>query len=246
MHVSSPLKRMNPIILIISTSGEDKNKAYIETILEHQGMPILQKEGEDFMGLAPQGILLTGGGDLNDIYYDHSLSNEERSSLGRIEPDREAYELRILEWAAMKDIPTLGICRGFQMLNVFAGGTLIPDIPTWQKRNNIKTKLQHRLGGDYSLPAHPIILDKGSIFSSIFGHEDQLMVNSSHHQAISRCGTSLRITARATDGIIEAFENPGKKFWMGVQFHPERMWRRYPVFSNLFRVFMEHAQRTVL
>jgi len=224
---------MKPIIGIISTSGEDKNRPYIETIEAHQGTPILLRERDDFMAIAPHGILLTGGGDLNEHSYDHAISESERKSLGRIEPERDAYELQILTWAAMKDIPILGICRGCQVLNVFSGGTLIPDIPTWQNKKNVKPVLQHRAKGDSSSPAHGITIEPGSIFSSIFGHPDKMLVNSSHHQALSSCGPSMRVTARADDGIIEAIENPGKKFWMGVQFHPERMWKRFPIFSNM-------------
>jgi putative glutamine amidotransferase len=237
---------MKPVIAIISTSGEDKNKPYVDTIEFHQGHSILLKEGDDFKAVHPQGILLTGGGDLNEIHYDHAISENERKTLGQIEPNRDAYETQLLTWATANDIPTLGICRGCQVLNVFSGGTLIPDIPTWQKQKRIKPVLKHRFPGDSSAPAHTIRLEAGSILSSIFGHSDTIDVNSSHHQALQSCGPSLRITARSADGIIEAIENPNKEFWLGVQFHPERMWKRFPIFSRLFQTFMERARQRPL
>lgn len=234
---------MKPIIAVVATSGEDRNKPYLDTITEHLGFPVLLNPGDAFQYCGISGVLLTGGGDLNFHHYDHDVSEEELKSLGRIEPERESYENEILTWSLKKNIPTLGICRGFQTMAAFAGGTMMPDIPTWQRKNKVKPLLSHRQKSESSLPEHTIRIEQGSIFSAIFGHEKEIEVNSSHHQALSDCPSSLKITARAPDGIVEAFENPGHPFWLGVQFHPERMWKRFRIFSNLFHTFMEHARR---
>jgi putative glutamine amidotransferase len=235
---------MKPVIAISSTSGEDKTKPYLETVIEHGGTPLLVKPNDTIDMSSIDGILLTGGGDLSECYYDHKVCDLERKTLGAIELEREKSEFKLMEWATHHDVPALGICRGFQMMNVFAKGTLIPDIPTWRKTHNISLELPHRNEEDSSTPVHEISVEPGTQLFKILDSQPQIAVNSSHHQALSRCGSSLKVTARSSDGIIEAVENPNHRFWIGVQFHPERMWRKFSVFSNLFRSLMEHAQRT--
>ena len=233
---------MKPIIAIVATSGEDRNKAYVDTISFHGGQACLLKPGDDFRCIKPHGVLLTGGGDLSEKFYDHSLSELEQKTLGKMEPAREQYELDLLEWGIKHPIPTLGICRGCQMLNIFSQGTLIPDIPVWQKTTKASPFISHRAGGDSSAPAHEITIEPWSKLYQILASQKQIAVNSSHHQALSHCGKSLVITAKAMDGIIEAIEDPEKPFWIGVQFHPERMWKRFPIFSKLFYRLLECAR----
>lgn len=234
---------MRPVILICATSGEDRNRSYVAAIKAHGGKPVLVAPGDDFLRLAPHGVILTGGGDLSESCYNHALSPAERKTLGRIEPSREAYERKILAWAAVRNVPTLGICRGCQMLNVFAGGTLIPDIGFWHARRKITARPAHRQAGDASRPSHEVRLDPDGQLHRLLGGVSRICVNSSHHQALARRGKGLVVTARAPDRIIEAIEDPRRPFWIGVQFHPERMWRRHPVFANLFRAFLEAARR---
>lgn len=229
---------MRPAIGIISTSGEDRTQSYVDTLEYHGAEVIDLKPGVDFEAERPTGVLLTGGGDLNESNYDHPISEEERATLGKIEPERETYELQILRWASDRDLPVLGICRGFQMMNIFAGGTLIPDIPTWQKIRRIEPRLEHRQKGDPHLATHDIALREGSQLAKILNGVDRIGVNTSHHQALSAVGSGLLVSARALDGLVEGFEHPEKFFWLGVQFHPERLWKGYPIFSNLFRSFI--------
>jgi putative glutamine amidotransferase len=232
-----------PNILIVATSGEDKSKPYVTAIRHHGGNPILVQPGENHRRFPIHGVLLTGGGDLNEKFYNHKIDEKERATLGKIEPAREQYEIQLLEWARTRNLPVLGICRGFQMMNSFARGTLIPDIPTWQKKIKVKPLLKHRGNLNYSEPAHEIHFDGDSQFFRIMGSRRTLGVNSIHHQGISECGSALKITARSSDGMIEAFEDPSKRFWLGVQFHPERMWKKHPIFSNLFYRFKELARQ---
>lgn len=236
---------MKPLIAIVATSGEDRNKAYIESVETHGGHPVLLGTGDDFEKIEPQGVLLTGGGDLSECYYDHPINELERKSLGTIEPQRESFEWKLLQWASAREVPTLGICRGFQILNAFAGGTLIPDIPAWQEKTKVVPRLLHRAPGDPSEPAHLMEIEKKSRLYELLGKSSSLEVNSSHHQALGAIASGLIVTARAPDGIIEALEDPTREFWMGVQFHPERMWPKFPIFSNLFRRLTELAAQRV-
>jgi len=239
-------KTSKPIIAIVATSGEDRTRPYVQTIVAHRGDARVLRPGDDFEKLSPNGVMLTGGGDLSRHFYDHSLTAVERKTLGKIEMKREEYESRLLAWASKHDIPTLGICRGCQMLNVFARGTLIPDIPTWQASRGMVPTLDHRFEGAASSPAHDISIETSSQLYKMLGARKRIAVNSSHHQALSRIGHSLKVAARAADGIIEAIEDSNKTFWIGVHFHPERMWKRFPVFSNLFKILMKHARKNRL
>ncbi len=189
---------MPPLILISSTSGEDRNRPYLETLAVHGGRAQLIHPGGDFRSLRPAGILLPGGGDLSEHYYDHAVTDEERRTLGRIEPERERFETDMMQWAAEQNVPVLGICRGCQMMNAFAGGTLIPDIPLWRQTHGVTPELPHRQQGDDSLPAHPIRLEAGSRLAGILGNPAELQVNSSHHQALGQCGGGLRVAARGS------------------------------------------------
>jgi len=234
---------MKPLIGITSTAGEDKTKPYVDTMQAHETEVVVLRLKDDFRKAKLQGILLTGGGDMSERFYEHPLSDSERKTLGTIEPERETYEFELLEWAAREGVPVLGICRGCQVMSAFANGSLIPDIPTWQKARKVSPVLSHRASGDPADPAHAIILNPKSALSRIFDSASKLEVNSSHHQALSSCGKGLQVVAHAEDGIIEAVENPAHPFWLGVQFHPERMWKRFPIFSNLFRTFTERAQQ---
>ena len=236
---------MKPVVAISSASGEDKNKFYIESIREHGGEVLILSPTQALKDFSFHALLLTGGGDLSEPYYDHPLTPSERRTLGKIEPEREEYEKRLMNWAKQNDLPTLGICRGCQMMNIFAGGTILPDIPIWQTLHQIHPKLSHRDDRDPAVPVHDITIDGSSQFYRILDKKDLIGVNSSHHQALSHCAESLNIVAESEDGMIEAVEDPKQSFWIGVQFHPERMWRRFPIFSNLFLYFMERAQQKV-
>lgn len=233
---------MKPRILVCATAVEDKNQPYLATITAHKGEPVLLHPGEPFETLAAQGVLLTGGGDLGEETYDHPLTETERKTIGRLEPDRDISEKRVLTWAANRNIPVLGICRGCQMMNSFAGGTLISDIPIWREANHVSPTLPHQQDGDPSLPAHPIRFKPSGRLYEIMGRKLSVPVNSSHHQAIARCGSGLEVTARAEDGVIEGVEDPSRRFWIGVQFHPERMWKSAPEFQKLFEAFIEAAR----
>ncbi len=146
------------------------------------------------------GLLLTGGSDVNPARY-----GEERHPKTE-DPDDPLDELEIglLRDALSADMPVLAICRGMQLFNVFHGGTL----------------LQHLDSHDSPDGLHDIQVVPDSRLASIIGSGGHA-VNSRHHQAIARVGSGLIVSAKSSDGVIEALERPGHPFAVAVQWHPE-------------------------
>lgn len=170
------------------------------------------------------GLLLCGGGDLDPATY----GAEDAGLCADIVPARDALELALTRRALAEGLPVLAICRGIQVLNVAAGGSLIQDIPTALPR-----ALPHRTPP--SLPrdhlAHTVRIQADSALARMCTGKRQaareaheIRVNSTHHQAVDRVGTGLRVTALAPDGIIEAVEGQqAGRFVVGVQWHPEEL-----------------------
>jgi putative glutamine amidotransferase len=153
---------------------------------------------------------------------------------------REQSDRAILQHAFTEKKPVLAICYGCQLLNVYLGGTLIQDL-----RTETGTSTPHRkkdvVPEPSDDPRHPVILEPDSQLAAIAGGTTA-ETNSSHHQAVERPGTNLRITARAGDGTVEAMEWTGDSNWVvGVQWHPERM-TGDPVAEKLFRGLIAAAR----
>lgn len=180
------------------------------------------------------GLLLAGGGDIQP-----RLFGQERTSLVRsVDPERDEAEILLTRWAVEDDLPLLAICRGIQLLNVALGGTLIQDIPS-----QVPGALVHRPESYVSRaqPQHQVALAAGSRLSTILGlgrPVAQVEVNSFHHQATDAVAPSLRVAARAPDGIIEALECPDRSFLLGVQWHPEDMAATMAAQAALFQAFV--------
>jgi len=200
---------MKPVIgLSLRYNDEHTAVALGETyirVLEYAGaVPLLLPEVEaqedaDRMVSLCDGVLFTGGGDLHPSYYGEEASEQ----LGRIEPQRDVFEFKLWNAVMAQKKPVLGICRGCQFINAALGGTLYQHIP------------RHAKG-----VTHNVAIYKGSELHDVLG--DVFVSNSFHHQAIKRQAPGIRITARAADGIIEAFDVPGDQFIMGIQWHPEK------------------------
>ena len=156
--------------------------------------------------------------------------------------DREETDRAILKHAIADKKPVLAICYGFQMLNVYNGGGLIQDIQTELKDTSKKLERHRRKDVPPSAddPWHRVTLEPDSRLVMLAGGPEA-RVNSSHHQAIDKLGRELKITARATDGIIEGIEWTGDSNWVvGVQWHPERM-QGDDFAERLFREFIGAA-----
>lgn len=161
-------------------------------------------------------LVLQGGSDIAPQTYHH-----EPIANGRWPGDahRDQYELRVLDRALKKKIPVLGICRGFQLLNVYFGGTLFQDIET-----EVSNKVAHRDADAYDKISHEIELVDGELLQNIYLGQNEIRVNSVHHQAIKKLGENLVVDALSTpDKIIEAFHynDMTKHFVIAVQWHPE-------------------------
>ncbi len=181
------------------------------------------------------GVLLTGGGDVDPVFY----GEERHVATDDAEPGRDEFEIDLARRALTKDIPLLAICRGAQVLNVAAGGTLVQDIPT-----AIDSDLAHSVQEPRNLDCHAITIARGSKLSRALGPGAQAScscrVNSRHHQSVGRPGQGLVVSAQAADGVIEGIESPDKRFCLGVQWHPENFWRSGE-FRPLFDAFVSAA-----
>ncbi|HTD56720.1 MAG TPA: 16S rRNA (guanine(527)-N(7))-methyltransferase RsmG, partial [Silvibacterium sp.] len=174
------------------------------------------------------GLLLPGSGsDVNPEKYGQKPIPECAAA----DPAREAVDELLIQDAANLQKPFFGICYGFQSWNVWRGGTLVQDL---------KTSVNHKAGREIR-EAHRVFVAEDSRIAVITG-TTELMVNSSHHQALDRLGNGLRITARSTeDGVIEAVEGSGHQYVIAVQWHPERTFDSDPASRALFGAFVDAA-----
>jgi putative glutamine amidotransferase len=185
------------------------------------------------------GLLLSSGDDLSPAVY----GEEPHPSVVLAEPGRDQFELELVRIARGRNLPVFAICRGIQVLNCAAGGTLIQDIAT-----QVPGALDHKRSvpphESYSL-AHEIWIEKDTLLSRLMRERlqdtDTCEVNSRHHQAVKDLAPGFISSATAPDGIIEAIEDPAARFCLGVQWHPENFWRTGE-FRPLFEGFLSAAQ----
>jgi putative glutamine amidotransferase len=186
------------------------------------------------------GVLLTGGDDIQPHLYAKEIAPDLAAKVGGIEPERDTWEQLLVEEVFAQRKPLLGICRGHQMINVALGGTLIVDIPT-----QVPGALPHKQMDRKSDPVHDISIKPGSLFARITGVE-KIAVNSTHHQAIGETAEALHVTGTSSDGIVEVTELKDAErlpFFLTVQFHPERLLDRYKMFLKIFESFVQAARQ---
>ncbi|MEU2437852.1 gamma-glutamyl-gamma-aminobutyrate hydrolase family protein [Streptomyces rubradiris] len=155
--------------------------------------------------LAPlDGLVVAGGPDVDPARY----GAERSPRTGPPAPERDAWELALIEAALAAGVPLLGVCRGMQLLNVALGGTLVQHLDGHAERVGV-------FGG------HPVKPVPGTLYGGIVPEE--LTVPTYHHQAVERLGAGLMPSAYAADGTVEAVELPADRGWvLGVQWHPEQ------------------------
>lgn len=130
---------------------------------------------------------------------------------GGIDPARDELEQALLRDAERRGLPVLGICRGAQLMNVLAGGTLHRDLANFYREEPQPWTV---------LPRKRVEVEAGSRLAEVLGVSRPL-VNSLHRQAVNDLGADLRVCARESNGVIQAIEHPERRFWLGVQWHPE-------------------------
>ncbi len=172
------------------------------------------------------GLLLMGGVDVNPKLYGEKRGANTQSP----QDDRDEHERGLLADALARDLPVLAICRGFQLLNVAMGGSLLQHIDDDS----------HRARNDESAWHEVIVSDKASRLAGAYEGEDKLRVNSRHHQGVTEpvLAHDLRCVASSHDSFVEAVESVAHRWTVGVQWHPERPEMR-PDAAPLFRAFVE-------
>ncbi|MDI6894355.1 MAG: gamma-glutamyl-gamma-aminobutyrate hydrolase family protein [Bacillota bacterium] len=231
---------MLPLIGITSSTDENDRvrvpAGYPAAVEAAGGVPVILpvlnpgKAAEVLAHL--QGLLLSGGVDLDPSYY----GEDPLPGLGKVTPERDAFELALARQALALGVPILGICRGVQVLNVAAGGNLFQDLGS-----QLQKVLKHSQEAPRWHESHPVQLDPQSRMAAVLG-VTEARVNSFHHQAVRAVAPGLRAVAWAPDGVIEGVESTDHRFALGVQWHPEEMWSRDPLHLKPFSALVEAAR----
>lgn len=209
------------------------SKEFVEAVLESGGVPVLipiMNKEEDSLAVMDSldGIILSGGFDVNPIYY----GEEPTKYVGFTYTPRDLFELFIVKAAIEKDMPILGISRGQQIMTVAFGGKLYQDIS-----KNESSYINHIQNASIYDIGHYIDIKPDTKLYKIFG-TDRLLVNSFHHQAAISAPANFVVSATSSDGIIEAIEHKTKPI-MSVQWHPEIMVKKHPIMLRIFEEFIK-------
>jgi putative glutamine amidotransferase len=212
---------------------------YSQAILHSGGAAVIIPAAQDRKSLerilsSVQGLILSGGPDV----HPRRFGEEPLAGLGEVDETLDRMELMAAGLAVEKNLPVLGICRGIQVLNIALGGTLYQDIPS-----QLPESICHAPKADKAVNTHMVRIEPGSRLHRLFGKRE-IWVNGKHHQSVKDVAPGLVVTARAKDGVIEAVEFPGKRFVIGVQWHPEGTWRDDPHSGKLFQTFVKTARQT--
>jgi putative glutamine amidotransferase len=182
------------------------------------------------------GLMLAGGVDVHPREYGEAIQD----FCGEIDAPRDQVELRLTRAALENHLPVFGICRGIQMLNVAAGGSLYQDIAA-QAPGALTHP--HQKGEPYNRLTHAVEIDEQSRLARALG-VTQMRVNSLHHQSVKQVAPGFRVVARAPDGVIEGIEATNGRFALGVQWHPEWLQDDDPRMLDLFGAFVRACDRS--
>ena len=193
---------------------EQVNQSYVDAVVRAGGipfvLPVMDPDDADPALLAVDGLLLTGGGEVDPARYGAAPVPEVYG----LDPGRDAFEIALVLAAVRAGLPVLGICRGAQILNVALGGTLLQHIPA------VPGGRDHCLRDRAYEIVYGVSVTPGSLLEAVAG-PGEIPVNSLHHQAVDGLGAGLRAVAWADDGIVEGVESDGLGRLLGVQWHPE-------------------------
>ena len=234
---------MKPLIGITCSWDEEKGRyflpeAYAGAVAAGGGIPLPLAYTCDDSSLkriaeTVNGLILSGGVDVDPLYF----GEDPIPAGGEVSPLLDQFELMLAREALSSNIPVLGICRGMQVLNIAAGGDVYQDIRSQLGGGIIK----HCQQAPRWHPTHEIEVRRGTLLSTITG-ADRLRVNSFHHQALRKLAPGFTVSASSADGVTEAVESQNYLFAMGLQCHPECLWKNNPLFLALFEKLVEAAR----
>jgi putative glutamine amidotransferase len=200
--------------------------AYATAVEKAGGLPLLLPYRSDLSLIGQyvdmiDGMLFSGGNDLDPVAW----GEKYHPGTAPIDPLREKFERALMAEVEKRRTPTLGICLGSQLMNVYRGGSLHQFLPEMDRPGAIEHR---KTGGDVgrdgagTVNRHEIHLEKDSAAAKAIG-KPEIDANTSHKQSVARVGKGLRIIGKAPDGVIEGVEDPSMPLWLGVQWHPERL-----------------------
>jgi putative glutamine amidotransferase len=260
MHLSNVANRgadWAPVIGITASLKEDTEAVaqrplgrfvradldYVEGVTEAGGVrvvlpPLAGPQAAKALLEGLDGLLLSGGSDLNPCYY----GERPIPKLDVTIPERDAFEMALLRLALRRRVPVFGICRGMQVMNVALGGTLYQDLPS-QLGSDVLKHQQDTLNWQ---PTHEVEVHEDSWVGRIIGACAK--VNSYHHQGVKDLAAGLIASARSSDGVVEALESRdfSERWLVGVQWHPEKMPNAAPEHRSLFEAHVCAAERHAL
>lgn len=213
---------------------------YVRAVSESGGVPLILPIIEDDFQIEEQvklldGLILSGGFDIDPKFY----NEEPMGKLGALFPERDEFELKLIKYALKYKVPMLGICRGFQLLNVAFGGNLYQDI-SYRPNSFVK----HCQDAEPQKCTHSIDIQKESSLFEIAEQKDLERVNSYHHLALKDVAKDFKVVATAKDGIVEAIEYLKDDLYiLGLQFHPEMMFQTNNFAKNIFKKFLEKCKK---
>ena len=194
---------------------------YVAAIERAGGMPVLLAQTADHelrleMIESIDGLIIPGGRDIDPALYGQAVHGKTRL----VDKARETFDLALLALAEARGVPTLGICLGCQLMNVYRRGTLHQHLPEVDLGGGVGA-LAHSEPGNHT-NFHELTLGPGSRLAAIYG-ASPIRANSRHHQGIAKVGHGLVASARAADGLVEGIEDPSLPCWLAVQWHPENL-----------------------
>ncbi len=238
---------MRPVIGLTHSIQQDEKRlmmpmSYSNVIREAGGVPVLlpiNREDEVIEAYAAlvDGVLFSGGDDIDPTFY----GEEQLWACGDVCPLRDEFELKLCRVLLEKypEKPILGVCRGEQVLNVALGGTLYQDV-----KSQLPGCIAHQQHQIAPYTSHCVTIEADSKLHAIYG-DTQIMTNSFHHQSVKEIAPALVVTAKTADGVIEGFEKPDHPYYVGVQWHPERLVEREENANHkqLFKSFVDACRK---
>ena len=211
---------------------------FIEAVSKAGGIPVLLPINQYPVEEVVQrfdGLLLTGGSDIDPKYY----QEEPHREIGALLPERDQHEFALLEAFIKAKKPVFGVCRGLQLINVALGGSLYQDLSQykdWTIQHVQKSEIEHL--------THTIKVEANSRLSQWMKTGDR--INSYHHQAIKELGKGLKASAWSTDGLIEAIESSTDDHdILAVQWHPEIIFDKTQASQDLFKDLVDRASKAI-